>query len=373
MGPVRRPHFFECYPDNLPMIRYLSLSSLLFAATANAAAIEPYLRFDSFSHSEPVAIHSFITRWQGLLDSGHDAVTHNWFEAGVCYGVLCVASLQRLDYEVKANRDTAQFYYLTRNHLDLPVGVPFNLDLRAYEARSRGLRLAYKPKPSDGLSLEFGLSILDAVELINGSLSGQATVNGPKDYDFSAQVGYTYSKDALFSRETPRPDGSGFSLDVTALWQINKQFSAQAQLRDLYGYLDWKQAPFTIATATSANKTFDTDGYVTYHPTLSGIEGNADYHQRLHPHALLGADWKWTPSNTLGIRARLTEVNNYLSVVASHSFTDWFAVNGELMPSPRALGFGFTCGPITASLLSDDLLIDQAHILQLNVSAAYQF
>ena len=253
----------------------------------NAATIEPYLRVDSFSHTEPVAIHAYTTRWQGALRSGSDAITHNWFESGACYAAFCAGWVERLDYEIKANRDTAEFYYLTRNRLDLTPGRAYVLRARVFEQRSRGPRLAYRAEPLGGFSLELGLSLLDAMRMTNGEITGSALVNGPKDYNYNAQVAYFYSRDHLFERQTPAPAGNGLSLDVSAAWRINEDFYVHAQVRDAYGYLKWERAPFTTATVDSSNKQFGPDGYVTYNPTLHGFEGNSDYRQRLHPRALL--------------------------------------------------------------------------------------
>lgn len=340
---------------------------------AFGSGVEPYLSVESFSHAEPVSVHAYATNWQGPLESGSNGMTHNWIETGARYGMFSVSMVQRLDYEVKASRDSAVFYYLVRNRLNLPVGTPFDLDLRIYHQRSRGLRLAYRIEPVSGLELEGGVSLLDAMRLTQGRLTGSARIVANKDYDYNAQVSYFYSRDALFGRPASPPAGQGYSLDLSARWLVDTRYVLSAQVRDFYGWLRWNDAPFTTATVTSATKQYGNDGYVEYSPTLSGFEGNANYRQRLHPRALLGADWRWAPQDTIGLRLRLTEVKAYASLRAERRYPGCLALNAELMPAQRALGVGASCGLISFSLLSDKLRFEDAHVLQLNAALAYRF
>ncbi len=327
------------------------------------AASESYLKIESFSHAN----------WDGRLESGSDAITHNWIESGACYGRVCTGLLYRLDYEVKANPNTAELYSLARNRRALYPGKVYDLDLRVWHQRSRGLRLAYRAAPRLGLSLEYGISFLQAQRFTNGRLTGNATVSGPKDYDYNVQVDYFYSEDGLFERDVKLPDGKGMSLDLSVAWRINEWFFVHAQVRDLYGYLKWDRAPFTTATATSATKTFSAEGYVNYSPTITGVEGNRDYWQRLHPRALLSVDYQGSPDNTIGLDLRLTEVNIYPSLHVERQYPGCLALNVELMPLQRALGIGASCGPISFSLLSDKLRFEDAHLLQMNVVLVYPF
>lgn len=345
----------------------------LFSFAVASAAPEAYLKIESFSHADPVSVHSYVKSWDGRLESGSDAVTHNWIESGACYGRVCAALLHRLDYEVKANHDTAELYYLAHNRRDLDTGRVYDLDLRVWHQRSRGLRLAYRDTPHIGLSLEYGISLLQAQVFTDGRLTGSSRVSGPKNYDYDLQVDYFYSEDGLFERDVPLPAGKGMSLDISVAWRINERFFVYTQVRDLYGYLKWDRAPFTTATATSATKTFGEDGYVNYSPTITGVEGNRDYRQRLHPRALLGVDYQWSQDNTIGLHLRLTEVKTYASLRAARQYPGCLAFNAELMPLQRALGVGLSCGLLSFSLMSDSLRFEDAHLLQMNVMLAYDF
>ena len=365
LGSVRRPHFF---------IRvFCTATAVLAAAVAVAAPAEYYLRVESFSHAEPVSVYSYVTGWKGPLRSGSDAVTHNWIESGACYDRVCLGLLHRLDYEVKASRDTAALYHSVRNRQTLNPGQTYDLDLQIWHQSSRGLRLSYRNEPRAGLSLEYGISFLDAQRLTDGRLAGRATASGPGDYDYDVEVGYFYSEDALFERSAALPKGKGLSIDLSADWHINDRLSVHAQVRDLYGYLKWDRAPFTTATATSDTKSFGADGYVNYNPTISGVEGSGDYQQRLHPRALLRVDWQGSRNNTIGLGLRLTEVKTYASLHAERQYPGCMALNIEIMPIQRALGLGVSCGFASFSLMSDTFRLRDAHLLQMNAALAYRF
>lgn len=351
----------------------LGLALALPAGASRAAVAEPYLRIESFSHSEPVSIHAFVHDWDGPLAQGSDALTHNSLETGVRYGAFSLAYVQDDDYEIKASRDTAELYYLARNHRDLPVGARYELRLRASQQRSQGLRLAYMLNPLPSLSLEPALSLLHGESLIDGQLSGTAVVNGPKDYSYAAQVNEFYSEDALFGRHAAAPGGLGYSLDLHLNWRIKPAVTADLQLRHLLGELAWRNAPYTSAIASSDSKQFDADGYAHFNPVLHGVEGYARHTQRLHPRALLAVDWRWAPQDTLGLRLRLTEVREYLSLRAERRYAGCLALNAEVIPEPFALGAGAACGPFALSLLSDRLRVEDAHLLQLNATLGWAF
>ena len=267
---------------------------LLFALGCNRAqAAEFYTDADLFWYSEPVSIESMIQDWGGPFYGGTTALTHNIAEIGFGTESWQFSVLTRYDYEMEFSPDTAEFYYLMRNELPLPVGRTYRLDLVARQTVSDGLRVARQFRVAKGFDVNVGLSYLKGRRLTDGTLRGNATAIGAKDYDYSFLVDYFYSEDKLFDRPVSSPSGDGYSIDLGAQWQLEERLRATVTLKDFLARILWHDAPYTIATGTSDVKTYDANGYVVYDPLVSGFEGNRDFIQTLPRRGTMRIDYDW--------------------------------------------------------------------------------
>ena len=129
---------------------------------------------------------------------------------------------------------------------------------------------------------------------MEGELNGTAQVIDEKDYDFQFDVDYVYSKDVLFEREVQAPQGYGYSTDLKLEWQPTKHFAGLLTIVDLLGEIQWLNAPYTIATGSSDNKTYDEDGNVHVKPVGKGLEANKDYIQTLPRKFFAVAQYQWS-------------------------------------------------------------------------------
>lgn len=360
-GRISAPFFFLCAP-----------LALLHSPVLRAEPWRPFVEADSFAHAEPVSIHAYINDWDGPLQSGSDAVTHNRLEIGVRHGAWSYGYVQRYDYEIKATRDAAVLYHQVKNKAELVPGTEYDLDVRAYHHRSQGLRLAFRQGGAHW-SVEPGLSLLSGQKLINGRIDGQATALGGKEYAYNAAVNYYYSEDVLFDRQVKAPSGEGFALDLRLDYRPDEHWRLSFVGQDLYGFLRWRDAPVTEAVATSDTREFDEDGFVRFRPTLTGREFNESYSQRLHPRGLLAADWAVRPDSKLGLRLRLTEVRQYWSLTAGHEFASGLSTDLEFMPDLLAFGGGLRYSGFRFALMADKLKFEDARVLQLQLGWAYPF
>lgn len=342
------------------------------AADARADGWRPYAAMESFGHSEPVSIHDYINDWEGPLQSGSDAVTHNWLETGARNGAWSIGYVQRYDYEIKASRDAALLYHQIKNKQDLVPGTVYDLDLRAFHNRSQGLRLAREFRHGNW-RLEPGFSLLSGQALIDGAIHGVASAVDVKEYSFNAAVSYHYTEDALFDRQVDGPSGEGFALDLALGYRFSERWNLELSGRDLLGFLYWREAPVTDAIATSDTQEFDDDGYLQFRPTLTGREFNRDYHQRLHPRGLASLQWQAREATRLDLKLRMTEVRQYASLAAAQQLAPGLALDLEWMSGLDALGLGLRWADFRAQLMSDSLRFEDAQVLQLQLGWAYRF
>ena len=356
---------------------FLSFVAGLAWAGAGEVLASPwstFLRADDFTFTGPVCIHEYLHDWHGPVRGDGDALTYNWFETGLRYGPFSLSYVDRYDYEIKASSDSALFYALTKNREPLMQGAVYAIDVRAYHHRSWGMRTAWELKPVDTLVVEPGLTILRGESIENGTLAGQVEVNASNDYNYQAQLSDFYSRDYILKLPVPGATrGTGLSLDLSLHWNPLKRWSLYAEGRDLYGYIDWRSAPTTFATATSATKHFDSSGYVEYSPTLSGIMQTVSYRQKLKPHGTLGTDWSFDERLVAGSSVFLTDVHPFWSLSLRRRFWDEVWLGAQAMPLNKAGGFSVQWRQLSASLLSDGYSFGSAHLMSAHLNLVWMF
>jgi hypothetical protein len=350
----------------------LSFTVWLAGAPAWAADWTPYVRLDAFAHAQPVPIQDYLKDWDAPLKKNADALTRNRVETGVRYGNWRVAYVQSFDYELKASRETAAFYHQVRNRIPFASGQRFALDLDPYHLRRQGLRLAHRWQLGP-VAVEPAVNLLQGIKLIDGRVRGLVTTQGGGNYDYEAAVDYTYSEDDLFDREVAAPSGKGLSLDLNLAWTPAPGWLLRAEMTDLLGEMHWRDAPRTLAIASSDNKEFDEQGFVRYRPALSGREFNQDFTQRIRPQAQLFAEWAVDPVYTVGAQWRLTEVGHYPGLNVRRRFTPRLSLQFESLPVQRAYGLGLRYRQFSLDWLSDRLQFDDAHLLQVRLGGAWTF
>lgn len=243
-----------------------------------------FARAETLTYSEPVSIDTALKEWDGPFFGGDVQWSANWVEAGYRRDDWSIAGLYRRDFWVGFSPDTAELYYRVSQRLPLDPGRRYTMDIRAYSFSATGARGSWRHRPLPGLSLQWGLSLFNASDLLAGRLNGHARALAENDYAYLASVDYSYDRDRLFEREVDAPRGLGASLDLALSYRLGERTSVRAQVVDLLGVIRWKDAPYTQARAYSNRVGYDDDGYIIVEPAIRGYEGNyAVYSQRLEP------------------------------------------------------------------------------------------
>ena len=251
------------------------LAAFLFHSAPGSAEEHFFTRLDSFSWSEPVTIDAAINDWQGAFFNGQRQFSHTRFDFGLRFQNWEISAQYRRDISLRFTRDTAEYYYLSRNHIAVDPERRFSIDLRARQAETLGIRLGSIGHRWHRIELSSGISLFRAKQLIDGYIQGT---------ERNVDVDYLYSKDVLFERDVPPPDGYGVSLDLSLNWSNSHGTTINIAAVDLPGFINWQHAPFTRATANIDQSHIDEQGYLTVEPLVSGIEGSrSNYWQHLHP------------------------------------------------------------------------------------------
>lgn len=357
------------------MYSRLTLFLILIAVAAQVDAEEylPYVDVQSISYSEPIAIKSMMEEWQPPFKGGSKALTYNKAETGVRWRSWQLGILERYDYLVDFSSQTAELVYLTENHLPLEVGKEYELQIRAQQHFSRGLRLGYRQKFSSVFTGELAASYLQGMSLTDGDIQGTAQATAEKDYDFQFDADYFYSRDVLFSRDVNSPEGSGYSLDLKLDWQPTERFSAQLNVVDLMGKIFWNDAPYTTATATSDTKTYDEDGYVRYEPVISGRESNKNFTQNLLRKIFFAAKYQWLSNAELLAEIQDYEIVRFISIGVGwcHNQSDCF--QGLYNTTAKALSLRYLGYGFSFQLASDDLKLNKARYFSFQISFNQNF
>jgi len=343
--------------------------ALLFAASATAGVV-PLLRVESQSYSEPMALQAAFDDWRGEFLGGKRQWTFNWAEVGLRGDHWSLSVLSRLDFDLRFSRDTAEFYYLLNSGRKLTPGKQYDIALSANSFSGVGVRGALYVEPTPRLQTAVGLSLFKARELQEGDLSGTANALTARDYQYRATVDYYYAEDKLFHRPVEAPDGMGLSLDLSVKWQPHEKLRLSARVVDLLGAIQWTDAPFTRATATSATVATDADGTVHVVPALSGVEGyEASHIQHLDPRVALQAE-AYPDGHFSPVVSFRHQAGQSLGGVGARSHWGRQSVGLHLWPSVETVGVEYGVGRLSSALSMDNVRTDEARTLWLNVSYA---
>lgn len=360
---------------------YTTLSAvivLMLVLLATAAHAESsnglHSRTEVFAHSEAKSVMDAVNGYRGELHNGRVAYAYSRAEIGWQQGSWKFAALARYDVSVDPSSDFVRLYHLTRNKLPLPVGERFDLQLRAKQYQLAGVLVGKQWQPQPALQLRASLSLLRGSRFLDGTVSGQATIEAENDYNITGRVNYAYEKDELLDRPTDNITGYGASLDAGLTWDITPGTEFAVDIFDLYGRVRWKDAPFTDAIITTDSRRIE-DGFAVFDPLLSGIEGNRDFTQRLQTRADVRVNQQLSPIYSLNLRYRLHPLKAVPSIGITRQLGSGNALrwNVEWLPVQQAIGAGINWRGLSLQYTASDLRFDDAQLLALRLGYTAEF
>ncbi len=348
---------------------FVALALGLSASSAHAEW-HPYFISEAFARSEPISVMDAVHGWEGDHKTGERQYIWSRLETGVKGEHWGMGVQFRKDYALSFSKDASELFGAIQNDEDLDAGRTYDVNLEANIIETTGLRFTWQDLMLPTLKTEFGLTLLKADYMIDGSLNGTALATGDKSYTYSAWADYSYTEDVLFEREVDSVTGYGFALDAHVDWQFRPDWRLDLQAKDLPGWVWWKDLPYTRATAESAREHTEDDGFHSWDPMVSGIESNHSRYKQTLPFKGTGdiyySGWDMTVAGGLSY-----QFSDLLPRIGTGWQKDGWSVMAWYWPKDNGLGVDLRWREWQVGLAMDDLVWDDAHFIAVNLSYRY--
>lgn len=334
---------------------------------------QPYIISEVTAYSRAIAIKGIASDWQGRFYGGDRAVSYARFETGIQRNDWQIGVLNRCDYQIKFSRQTAEFVYLTNNKKPLEPGKQYKLRLEGLSSCSYGLRLGRSIEVLPSLKANLSVSYLRSSSFVDGRLVGVAVGTTGKDYDFQFDTDYLYSRDVLFGRDNSTPVGHGYTVDIKLDWQLTDQLSSQLSIIDIASRMVWNDAPHTLATAGSNNKTFDEEGYLVYEPVASGVESYKSLSHRLPRKLFFTSQYRWSETIDTLFEFQNFGIEQFSSIGAGWRYGNRHHFQGLYTTQVQALTLRYAWRRLRFELGSDHTEINLVRYFKLYLSYRQPF
>ncbi len=328
--------------------------------------------FDSHSYSPATSLNSIAGEWNDKVGDGRQAWSVSRWLLGYQRADYSIQALWRDDTLFRFDNETARFVFMTENHLPLTTGQQYPLSIKADKASSRGVRFGVRHRFAQQQQLGLFISVLRPERLVQGYLQGQAQAIGSNDYDFQFASDLTYDRDPLFDRASDGLSGLGYSLDLSGDFRLDDDWRVNLQWLDIAGGMRIKQAPFTIAHASSDVKQFGADGYLTYDPVVSGRDGVKTWYYHFHPQLYLQLEYRLSAARHVMLEHHSVFNFRYQKLALSQKLGP-VGVTVSWIPRMQALGLALAGKHFSIGLESDRLSLRQIKYLGLSGQLYWSF
>jgi hypothetical protein len=346
----------------------------LLIGTFGAANAEFEFSTNSLVLSGPQPIGEFGKDWSAPLQSETDSF--GYIELSIAYtheSTYWRFSRVR-SIHAQPTSDTTRFYHAEKNNTPLVAGERYQLGLSLqqidYSRLSAGRHFTFNHGKTDW---RVDLGVLAGHQFIDGNLTGEAIAIDSQDYDFSFAIDYQYSDDPLFERpmnESVR--GLGLAVDVALEHDLSEYASLYLDINNVLSGLWWGQAGSTNGAASSERKTRDSNGFVTFDPIFRGRETNRDFVSKLPLLAQVKLVRRIGPTYEIQFQAHHTPTINWFALGAGRRIGA-FKLSGEWIPSQAAFGLALSGRNLELRFVTDDLVVDDAHHVQINAKYGFVF
>lgn len=311
-----------------------------------------------FAGSDYIAVNQASGNWNGSYtprDGKNLSLLTGRVEAGASWGSWRIAVFDRVEGVAQSNRDTTNVVYDNKQNLAMPAGQNLIAYLNLQFFLADGVRLdkGFLVNGSDGTQYAFGAGF----SLLNGTRSRFTSLGGVASstsagYSFDANLQDANSRGNYPFISTATPSGTGYSMDLGGkiVWTNGSRLDVAAN--DLFGRIYWHNMPYTTETANSATLTRNAAGYISYNPTISGVNAlnRTSVVQALNPKVFTqytypvanvdlcaGTDWilgYWLPQigTAYHVNANWKTSLNYdfrFNTVGVGIENKWFYINAE--------------------------------------------
>lgn len=328
------------------------------------ADIQFFSEFEYLSHTPSQPIQDFESNWSSPYREADSALQYVQFAVGLQFENWRIAYVYQEFGNLRYVPDSGKFYWLSENNLPLEINREYEVDIDAFYYRAQGLRISFLQAFNNNWLTKIGLELLQGNSLLAGSLKGQVTPLSDSDYDFNdINIDYYYSNDFLFEREVKTPTGNGLSVDWSLSWRQDRKTNMSVDIKNLYGLINWNDAPHTVARVSSDNKEYDANGYVIVHATLQGKHAFHDYRQQLPLIVKFKSFLQFGSQQSLLFEyfyTDLVKISSFGMVYFSDSSTQ---VEIVYKPNVRALGLNINNKWLGFNFASDEIDISKSRFI----------
>lgn len=336
------------------------------------AGYELFGGFSTTLISEPETIKTTLKDWGSEFDRGERQWGLARLEAGFrLESGLEVSMFSRALADIRMNEEAVAFYGRISRKEPLEQGRQVPVRVRVNGFTGHGMRVGYL-HTDDQWRFGVGLSVFRTSNLMSGNLDGQFTATDETDYNFDAQVDYVYYRDVIFKRpDVQKASGLGIGLDLSLARQLDEHWSWSIEGRDLLARIRWEDAPFTIAQASTNQKSYNNDGYAVFAPLISGTEGYKDSYIQQLDARYYGAVKYQRASWSAEVRGQYQFGYGYLGLGAGKQFANGITMTGLWWPEYDQFGVEVSLGKWAGVLAVDQVEWEKVQAVTLSISYGY--
>ena len=241
-----------------------------------------YISLESENYSEALRVYDLVKEEANDVQDGEIVYTHSRFELGGSFKGFGAAYLQRLDGELEHASDVALIYYYEKQDARNIQNRIYDYSVKVSSLASKGVTVFYAYEWQETAWLKLNIDVAETTYLNEGALNGKLNYSDDQ-LSASAQLNWSYEKDALFKRNVKAAKGELFAASFI-IGAYSKIGSHQLKISDLYHQVEWENAPYTNMQAnTDRVGGVGDDGKLSIRPLGSGVEGYKDVSQSLDP------------------------------------------------------------------------------------------
>ncbi len=332
-----------------------------------------YLTSFTFYDSEAVPFQQFKKDWGEKYREGNSAVSYIRHEVGASFGRWGIGYVYNDVSLITFDARTANLANILAKKQPI-YGESYPIDLKIRNYQTTGIRLFFDAIRRSKFSLQLGFSALQGKSLVDGTLKGNVTVLSEKNYQFDNVVlDYYYSKDELFSHQAAEPTGDGYAFDAKIFLHLSDRQKIWANIQNISGRINWRKAPYTIATIQSDNKTYDENGYVKVSPLLQGKQLTRNFTQYLPLIASATAETDLRSNYFLLIELENYNIKTYSRIGLRKKFINGLSSDIVYDTLNQSVGFRLSHPLFQLSVLSDDTDINDAYLLAVSFDLQWAF
>ena len=333
-----------------------------FAQAESSPEVSIFFELHSISFSQPTAINSLLNQFNGDYQAGEYAFSESFFETGWRRNNTALSLVARDEHFYGFSEDLAQFYYEDQNSR-AHAKQQYAVSLQANEFTGTGIKLSQQWPVTASLQIGVAGSWLRAKKSIDGMISGDLASVDSLNFSGDVLVNVHSTTDVILDKHVDDPEGQGYSLDVTVMWQVNEQWHIAMELMDVVSKIHWQDSLDTSLSLANG-KSPVVDGKLTVLPLLQGRQSVGDYKQQLIAKHHLNINYQPTAVVSAYLSVYTTKYFSHstLGLSTSKYLNSQLEINWT--PQTGAIGFGFYHDIFDISLSSDRLSLKKNHALQ---------